>query len=139
MKKVVPIIIVAVVVIVGAVLYFVSKNNSTSNSGSSSQRASMSNQPEKSATANPQAADKVTIQGMAFNPAAITVKKGTTVTWTNEDPVSHTVTETDGQDGPNSATLSKGHTYTFTYDTAGTFKYHCSIHPDMTGTVTVTD
>lgn len=139
MKKIVPIIIVAVVVIAGAVLYFVSKNNTTSSNSNASQMASMSNQPEKSATANAQATDKVTIQGMAFNPADITIKKGTTVTWTNEDPVGHTVVETDGQDGPNSATLNKGQTYTFTYNTAGTFHYHCSIHTNMTGTVTVTE
>jgi plastocyanin len=76
---------------------------------------------------------------MAFSPADITVKKGTTVTWTNQDSVAHTVVETDGQDGPKSNDLNNGQSYTFTYNTVGAFKYHCSIHPMMTGTVTVTE
>jgi len=74
-----------------------------------------------------------------FSPASITVKKGTAVTWTNKDAVTHTVTENDEQKGPDSGDLASGKTYSFTYDTVGTFKYHCAIHPNMTGTVTVTE
>jgi plastocyanin len=88
---------------------------------------------------NPTATDAVTIENFAFNPANITVKKGTTVTWTNKDSSPHTVIETDGQTGPNSGDLATGKTFTFTYNTVGTFKYHCSIHSSMTGTVTVTE
>ena len=83
--------------------------------------------------------NSVTISNFAFSPAAITVKKGTAVTWTNKDSTTHTVTENDSQDGPKSGELNQGQSYTFTYNTAGTFKYHCSIHPDMTGSVTVTE
>lgn len=85
------------------------------------------------------ATDRVEIANFAFSPADITVKKGTTVTWTNKDSTAHTVTETDGKAGPASGDLSQGKSYSFTYNTVGTFAYHCSIHPDMTGTVTVTD
>jgi len=79
------------------------------------------------------------IKDFAFNPASLTVKKSTSVTWTNQDSSNHTVTETDGQTGPGSGSLGQGQTYSFTFNTAGTFHYKCSIHPSMTGTVTVTE
>ena len=78
-----------------------------------------------------------TIQGYAFNPAAITVTQGSTVTWTNQDTAPHTVTSTAG--GPlNSPTMQKGDSWSFTFTKAGTYSYYCAIHPDMKGTVTVT-
>jgi plastocyanin len=68
------------------------------------------------------------------------VKKGTTVTWTNKDSAGHTVVESDGQaGGPSSGTLANGQSYQFTFNTPGTFHYKCSIHPQMTATVTVTE
>lgn len=85
------------------------------------------------------ATNSVNIENFAFSPANITVKKGTTVTWTNKDSVAHTVTETDNLNGPKSSTLATGKSFVFTFDTAGTYHYHCSIHSEMTGTVTVTE
>jgi plastocyanin len=102
----------------------------------------MSNMPMNQPTTsqpNTQATDKVTISNFSFSPASITVKKGTAVTWTNHDSVAHTVVETDGQTGPQSQDIANGQSYSFTYNTVGTFHYHCSIHPDMTGQVVVTD
>ena len=78
----------------------------------------------------------VTIKGFAFNPAAITVPVGATITWTNEDSVRHTVTLDSG--AVTSDALATGATYSQTFTTAGTFPYHCSIHPSMKGSVTVT-
>jgi len=72
-------------------------------------------------------------------PGDITVKKGTTVTWTNNDSSPHSVNETDSQTGPDSGDLNAGDKYSFTFDNTGTFKYRCDIHPEMLGTVTVTD
>jgi plastocyanin len=71
----------------------------------------------------------------AYAPAELTVDLGTTITWTNNDSVSHTSTS----DGPgwNSGIIAPRATYTATFPTAGTFTYHCSIHPGMVGTVTV--
>lgn len=135
MKKVLPIIIV-VLVVLGAGGIYLSMHKSTANTSSDMQGMSMPNQPASSG--NPQATDKVTIANFAFSPANITVKKGTTVTWTNQDSIAHTVTESDSQNGPASSDLAKGKSYSFTYSTLGTFKYHCTIHPDMVGTVTVT-
>ena len=85
------------------------------------------------------ASNAVSIKDFAFSPRQLTVKKGTTVTWTNTDSAAHTVTETDGQDGPDSKSLASGASYSFTFATAGTFKYLCSIHPSMTATVVVTE
>ena len=75
----------------------------------------------------------VLIQSFAFNPQNITIKAGTTVTWANNDSVSHTIVG----DGINSPVLAQGESYSQTFNTAGTINYHCSIHPSMTGTITV--
>jgi len=81
-------------------------------------------------------ASAVTIQNFAFNPATISVKVGTKVTWTNQDSAGHTVTFDTGSD--TSDTLATSATYDHTFDAAGSFTYHCKIHPTMKGTVTVT-
>jgi len=83
------------------------------------------------------AATKVAIQNFAFSPATITVKIGTTVTWTNEDSDPHTVTSKDGS-GLDSPTLDKGATYQHTFTKPGHYSYLCTIHPFMLGTVMVT-
>lgn len=137
MKKVIPILVV-LVVIVGAVVLIMNKNNSSKTTTGSSGNMSMSHSSNGSST-NKQATNKVTIQNYAFSPANISVKKGTTVTWTNQDSVAHTVQETDGKTGPMSQDIDQGKSFSFTYNTVGTFNYHCSIHPDMVGTVTVTE
>ncbi|GAB2736578.1 hypothetical protein GCM10010442_66900 [Kitasatospora kifunensis] len=81
------------------------------------------------------AAQAVNISGFAFSPASLTVPVGTTVTWTNHDPVTHTVTSTGS--GPLKGTVNAGATYSYTFTTAGTYAYVCTIHPGMAGTVTV--
>jgi plastocyanin len=80
---------------------------------------------------------KVSIADMSFSPSTITVKKGTTVTWTNNDSVTHNVTA--GNNGFTSGNLVPGKQFNFTFDKAGTFSYTCTLHPSMKGTVTVTD
>jgi plastocyanin len=79
--------------------------------------------------------NQVFIQGMAFNPASITVKAGTTITWTNKDAVAHTVTS--DSNAFNSGTVNSGATFSFTFATVGTYAYHCAIHPSMVASVTV--
>ena len=70
-----------------------------------------------------------------FEPAAITVKAGSTVTWTNDDNFTHSVRI----EGGTPMVMKPGEKATFTFDKAGTFKYDCSFHPlDMKGTVVVT-
>ena len=77
----------------------------------------------------------VTIAGNQFSPASITVNVGSTVTWANNDTVTHTVTADDGSFA--SGLVKKATSWAKTFATAGTFTYFCEIHPDMTGTVIV--
>ena len=80
-------------------------------------------------------ANQVFIQGMAFNPASITVTAGTTITWTNKDAIAHTVTS--DSNAFDSGSVKSGGTFSFTFSTAGTYSYHCTIHPSMVASVTV--
>lgn len=96
--------------------------------------------PENAATASVDVlsgAAAVTIKGYAFAPAPLRVKKGTTVTWTNEDSVSHTVTFDVGS--VSSDLLATGGTYSYTFNDVGTFAYHCRPHPYMKGSVEVVE
>ena len=78
----------------------------------------------------------VIIKDFAFTPPTLTVREGATVTWTNDDGVGHTVSATDRSF--TSQELQQGATYQVTFTTPGTHTYICAIHPDMTGTITVT-
>ena len=75
----------------------------------------------------------VTIAGFAYSPDPVTINVGDTVTWTNNDGVAHTATGS----GFNTGTISTGASKSVTFNSAGTFAYHCTIHPSMTGTVVV--
>jgi plastocyanin len=71
----------------------------------------------------------------AYAPADLTVDLGTTITWTNNDSVAHT--STSDAPGWNSGIIAPRATYSTTFQAAGTFAYHCSIHPGMVGRITV--
>ena len=78
----------------------------------------------------------VTIRGFAFLPAGATIAPGESITWSNADGTTHTATSnTPGafDTGP----IAMGATKMVTLANAGTYAYHCSIHPSMTGTITV--
>lgn len=75
----------------------------------------------------------VTIRQFAFDPADLTVKPGTEVTFKNDDSVAHTVTGA----GLDSGSIAPGASWSTKFDTAGTFDYGCSIHPNMRGSVKV--
>ena len=77
----------------------------------------------------------VRISGFAFSPSTLTVKAGTTVTWTDDDAATHTVTDDAG--GFDSGDLGTGKSFSRLFGQAGTFHYHCAIHPSMIGTVIV--
>jgi len=80
----------------------------------------------------------VAIKNFAFAPAALTVKVGTKVTWTNQDSDAHTVTSQGSGGQLNSAAMKTGDTFSYTFTKAGVYNYRCTIHPFMTATVTVT-
>lgn len=94
--------------------------------------------PKSTATPMPKSTTAaVAIQSFAFAPSIITVARGTTVIWTNQQAgVQHTVISDTNAFG--SGTLNTGVSFRFQFNTPGTFSYHCSIHPSMRGTVTVT-
>ena len=77
----------------------------------------------------------VAIDNFTFAPQRMTVKAGTTVTWTNQDDIPHTVVAT-GK-AFRSKALDTDDNYTFTFTTPGNYEYFCSLHPHMTGTIVV--
>jgi plastocyanin len=79
----------------------------------------------------------VTIADFAFAPQTVTVSSGTMVTWTNSDAFGHSIVADD--EFFISDALDNGATFRFTFDTAGHYDYHCGIHPEMSGTVTVSN
>jgi amicyanin len=140
MSKRISLIVLIVLVIIVAIVAAVAVNHMNNTKKSSSNNTSSMNMNNSSSSSNtsPVATNTVAIENFAFSPASITVKAGTTVTWTNKDTVAHTVT-VDSGDGPNSQNLAQNQTYSFTFSKAGTYNYHCAIHSSMHGTVTVTE
>ena len=79
---------------------------------------------------------QVAIANFAFDPPTLEIPIGTTVTWTNNDSAPHTATSSDGV--WDSGILNTGDTFSYTFDQAGTFNYICSVHPNMTAQIVVT-
>ena len=77
---------------------------------------------------------KVTIDNFTFTPPELKVKVGDTVTWTNHDDIPHTVVSAGKF---RSKTMDTDNSFTFTFTAAGDYKYFCSLHPHMTGMITV--
>jgi len=114
---------VAILLCIG-VIYSCSKGSSSS--------------PAKSTSTGGTTPNAVAISNFAFSPAKITVKTGTAVTWTNKDAVAHTVTDIGGSF--DSGSVASNGTYQHTFNTAGTYTYHCTIHSMMANaTVVVTN
>ena len=85
--------------------------------------------------AQAQDANTIVMKNFDFSPMMLTVKTGTTVTWKNLDGEPHTVVSPDG--AFRSHALDQGDTFTFKFDTPGTYKYICSIHPKMMAAIVV--
>ena len=102
-----------------------SKNNSSNGYGNNNNNNN----------SNPATSNSITIDNMAFNSSSIAVKAGTTVTWTNNESITHTVTADDASF--DSGNMKQGDKFTHTFNTAGTFSYHCKYHSSMTGSVSV--
>lgn len=90
-----------------------------------------------------QADVSITMSNIAFAPKNIRVRRGTKVTWVNDDDVAHYV-NTDSHPahtyylGSNSQALAKGDNYSLTFNTPGIYPYHCSAHAEsMTGSILV--
>lgn len=90
------------------------------------------------ATPEPGSGAVVVVEDFAFTPNDVKVVVGQTVTWmVGADPEQHTVTPADGAAFEDSGQLFTGDTYAVRFDAPGAFDYLCTLHPFMTGTVTV--
>src|SRR5262249_20144965 len=78
---------------------------------------------------------EIRIDNFSFTPKALTVPAGAAVTWTNHDDIPHTVVSTEKRFA--SPVLDTDEPFTFRFATPGSYAYFCSIHPHMTGTITV--
>lgn len=133
--------IIAILVIVGLVtglLLYLQTLTPTNTSPPSTQSPSTDNSstPQEGTVA-------AEIKNFAFLPNKLKIKKGTTVTWTNQDTTKHNVVANDQNNTgglPTSADLlAKGETFSHTFQEVGTFTYKCAPHPNMTGTVEVVE
>jgi amicyanin len=87
------------------------------------------NAPQASAAA-------VSVDNFTFTPQTLTVKPGTTVTWTNKDDIPHGVASSNNAFAKSKA-LDTDDSYSFTFATPGTYAYFCYVHPFMKGTIVV--
>jgi amicyanin len=137
------VLIVVTVLILGAIvgiLFMKNPAKAPSESGTSTTTNSTENKQDSEADITPVATDMVEIKDFAFSPAAITVKKGTKVTWTNKDSTQHNISpDTETADFKASELLAQGESYSVTFNTVGTFSYHCTPHPYMKASVIVTE
>lgn len=84
--------------------------------------------------------DAIIIKDYKFSPSAITVKKGTKITWVNRDTAKHNVAiEGEDLNGPAGPLIRQNQTYTYTFTETGSYEYHCDPHPYMKGIVKVTE
>jgi amicyanin len=83
---------------------------------------------------------KIVMQNSAYQPGNTQVRVGTTVTWTNQDDVPHTVTFRNSMPGSSmmgSSMMTHGQSFSYTFRMPGTYQYYCTVHPYMVATVTV--
>jgi amicyanin len=78
----------------------------------------------------------ISIDNFTFTPPSVTVKAGTTVTWTNKDDIPHGIASANNAFTKSKA-LDTDDSYSFTFTTPGTYQYFCYIHPHMVGTIVV--
>lgn len=136
-KVLILIIVVAIVLVGGYFIFYKGGQNPMYGTATPGANTPAANTP---ATTNPQPAQpeslnaSVSIKNFAFNPTPLTVKVGTTVTWTNNDSMPHQIKS----DTFNSAPLNNGQIFSFTFSAAGQYSYSCAIHPSMHGQITVT-
>lgn len=120
----------------GVIYYFIvaPKGGVSYNSGNT-QQAPVASQQNSPTSPVPAAENSVLISNFKFSPATLTVKVGDTVTWMNQDSVDHSITADDGSF--DTGLFAQGKTASNTFNQAGTFAYHCGVHPNMQGTIIV--
>ncbi len=86
------------------------------------------------AGAEPARTHRVVIQGLKYEPEALVVRRGDTVVWVNDDPFPHTVTAAGAFD---SKTIEAGKSWRFVARRAGSYRYVCTLHSNMGGSLQV--
>ncbi len=112
----------------------------TTNTGTTPTPTQAGNTPTATSSGSAMAVSITSSGTFAFSPATLTIKVGTTVTWTNTTSAPHTVTSDDGttfDSGINTPLSPNGGTFSHTFTKAGTYAYHCQIHPFMKATIIV--
>lgn len=142
-------IVIASLVIIGVAGFIFAKVRLSPNVTTSTQKGAVEVTPgptihenvaSPAAVINPEATPsaqrvEVIISNLSFQPASITIGRGSTIVWRNQDTVSHTVTAGDGSF--NSGTIVAGDTFVQKFEKSKTYTYSCSIHPEMKGTIIV--
>lgn len=119
-------------IIYGAFYYFILAKKGSSPSPYSNPSSSQTNTTTNQTTASK---NEIAISNFTFSPASLTVKVGDSVTWTNQDSMGHSVTADDSSF--DTGVFTNGESKTVTFSKAGTYTYHCSVHPNMHGTIVV--
>jgi plastocyanin len=83
------------------------------------------------------AATTVVIDNFSFSPPRLSVAVGTTVVWKNQDDMPHTIVNDAKPREFKSSPIDSGEQFSWTFSKAGTYAYFCSLHPRMTGVITV--
>ena len=133
-KLLIGIVIIGVLIIAIGAFYFYKQYTPSQTFTDTSQPTPLPDASQPSPDASQ--TNNIEIANSAFSPAELTIKVGDTITWTNRDSASHTVTSDSGTE-ISSDSLSNGQTYSYTFNTAGTFEYHCTIHPSMKAKIIV--
>jgi len=134
--------VVLVVAVLGVGIYLISTmsnpTSSNNNGGNANGGTSNTGNSGGDSGGNPGTTETkdVQIKSFAFNPLTITVSKGSTIRWTNMDSVLHTIVSDSGNE-ISSNSLSNSGTYSHTFNSAGTYSYHCGIHSSMKGKIIV--
>jgi plastocyanin len=123
-----PIAIMVGAVVVMFVVGFIGIQFSTTSDGSGDESAVPTSVNEMQVTIN--------MQGFAYHPGNISVPRGAQVTWVNDDNVDHLATEKDNA-AWDTQIIHNGESKTIKFDSPGTFRYYCPIHPYMVATLTV--
>ena len=134
--------VLLVIIVVGGGIFLVNRKNNPTPQQAQDQMHM--NKPEPSKTAMPSSngsssqiveTTSVNIANFAYDPPTIKIKVGDTVTWTNKDNVGHSATADDGT--WDTGVLQQGKSGSAKFSKAGVFTYHCSVHPNMHGTIVV--
>jgi plastocyanin len=127
MKRI-PLLLLALVALAAAGCGSSNKSSSSSSSAPATSTSTAASPPSSGKTVT------INMKNVAFNPKDVTVKVGTTVKWVNQDSIPHNVSG-----GPlHSPTFGNGGSFTYKATKAGKISYVCTIHPNMTATLTVT-